>query len=531
MTDDEQPYDLAVIGAGLNGAGIARDAALRGLRVVVIEQYDLCTATSAWSSRLIHGGLRYLEYGEIGLVHESLRERIALRKIAAHLVQPLRICIPIFAGAKRGPLLIRLGMIAYDMLSVGKTVPGHDMLSRDEMLEEEPGLASEGLRAAARYYDAQIRFTERLVLENLIAARAAGADIRTYCKADAINIDDGAVRSVGFTDSLTGQHHEVAASVVVNAGGPWVDEVLETAPSKSPQLIGGTKGSHIIVSPFEGAPRDAFYVEAAADGRPFFIIPWNGLYLIGTTDIRFEGDIAALRASRDEVDYLLAETNRVFPRADLEVADIHYAYSGVRPLPYQEKGPESAITRRHIIKENRNIGRGMISIIGGKLTTYRNLAEQTVDKVGKLLGRRLPECRTHDTLLPGAYRLDEARDALESLATLMQPGVERLLAVYGGRAVSIVELAAAEPALAQAIDASGTVLAAEVAFTIREEMIRTLTDIVFRRMMLGFRPDQGRDAYKAIADLAAAELQWDDTERQSQLDELIAYSDSFLVKY
>ena len=149
MSSDQRPYDLAVIGAGLNGAGIARDAALRGLRVVIIEQYDLCTATSAWASRLIHGGLRYLEYGELGLVHESLRERITLRRIAAHLVRPLRICIPIYEGAKRGPLLIRLGMIAYDMLSVGKTVPRHDMLSRKQMLDAEPGLASAGLRAAA----------------------------------------------------------------------------------------------------------------------------------------------------------------------------------------------------------------------------------------------------------------------------------------------------------------------------------------------------------------------------------------------
>jgi len=233
MPAAKEAYDLAVIGAGLNGAGIARDAALRGLRVIIIEQYDFCTATSAWSSRLIHGGLRYLEYGEIGLVHESLRERIALRRIAAHLIQPLRICIPIYAGAKRGPLLIRLGMIAYDMLSVGKTVPGHDMLNRDELLETEPGIAAEGLRAAARYYDAQIRFTERLVLENLLGAKAAGADIRTYSQVDAINVEAGAVRSVGFTDTLTGEHHEVAVRAVVNAGGPWVDDVLATAPGGS----------------------------------------------------------------------------------------------------------------------------------------------------------------------------------------------------------------------------------------------------------------------------------------------------------
>ena len=193
MSDSNTSFDVAVIGAGINGAGIARDAALRGLRVIVLDQNDLCSATSAASSRLIHGGLRYLEYGEIPLVFESLRERITLRRIAAHLIRPLRICIPVYEGAKRGPLLIRLGMIAYDMLSVGKTVPAHDMLSRDEAIENEPGLQHKGLRAAARYYDAQVTFAERLVLENLLGARAAGAEIRTYHRVERIRIDGGAV--------------------------------------------------------------------------------------------------------------------------------------------------------------------------------------------------------------------------------------------------------------------------------------------------------------------------------------------------
>ena len=163
-----------------------------------------------------------------------------------------------------------------------------------------------------------------------------------------------------------------------------MDDVLESAPGNPQRFVGGTKGSHIIVAPFAGAPKDAFYVEASADGRPFFIIPWNDQYLIGTTDIRYDGSLDEIRASGAEVDYLLVETNRVFPGANLSTGDIHYAYAGVRPLPYRTKGPESAITRRHIIKVNRKIAKGLISIIGGKLTTYRSLAEQTVDKLGKL---------------------------------------------------------------------------------------------------------------------------------------------------
>mgnify|MGYP002064021610 CR=1 FL=1 len=328
---------------------------------------------------------------------------------------------------------------------------------------------------------------------------------------------------------LSGASEEFAASVVVNAGGPWVDAVLDTTGLASRRYIGGTKGSHIIVGKFDGAPKDAFYVEAEKDQRPFFIIPWNGLYLIGTTDIRYDGDLSAPRASREEVDYLLAETNRVFPRAQLRVADVHYAYAGIRPLPYKEKGPESAITRKHIIRVNREIGKGLVSIIGGKLTTYRNLAEQTVDRLGKLLKRKLPECRTQTTLLPGAYRLDEARRALQARAELSPEGVERLLGLYGGRALDLLELADAEPPLAKALDEARTVLAAEVVFAVRSEMARTLEDIVFRRLTVGFDADQGRLMYDEIAALAADEAGWSPEQTTQQLEILNGYAQSLRV--
>lgn len=526
MKTDAAPFDVAVIGAGINGAGIARDAALRGLRVIVFEQNDLCSGTSWISSRLIHGGLRYLEYGELPLVHESLRERITLRKIAPHLITPIRICIPIYESAKRGPLLIRLGMIAYDLLSVGKTVPAHDMLSRSETIETEPGLEAHGLRGAARYYDAQITYAERLVLENLLAARSAGAQINTYSEVTRINIEHNSVVSIEYRDTLSGESQEVPVSAVINAAGPWVDQVLRTTGKLPQRLIGGTKGSHIVVGKFNGAPQDAYYVEAGADGRPFFIIPWNDLYLIGTTDIRYDGDLAEIRASQAEVDYLLAETNRVFPHADLGVSSIHYAYAGVRPLPHKDKGPESSITRRHIIKKNRKIATGLISIIGGKLTTFRNLAEQTVDRLNRVLDRKLPKCRTQDTRLPGAYRLDEAREALRALDGLSEKGVERLLGIYGGRAVDLLKLAAGSSALQRTLDADKTVLAAEVVFAIREEMPKTLIDIVYRRMMLGLNADQGRPLYEVLAAIAADEFGWGEGERHAEIKALHDYSDS-----
>ena len=529
MTGDSQRFDVAIIGAGINGAGIARDAAMRGLRTIVLDKNDMCSGCSAISSRLIHGGLRYLEYGEIPLVYESLHERIRLRLTAPHLVDALRICIPIYEGARRGPLLIRLGMIAYDLLSIGKTVPRHDMLSAAEIEKEEPGLERNGLRAAARYYDAQVEFAERLVLENLLAARAAGADIRTYAEVTRIGVADDVVDTLDYVDA-DGTTRTVRVKAVVNAAGPWVDEVLDTAPVETGRLMGGTKGSHIIVGSFDGAPRDAFYVEAAADGRPFFIIPWYGQYLIGTTDIRYDDDLDHVRASGPEVDYLLSETNRVFPRASLSRTDIHYAYAGVRPLPHKEKGPESAITRRHIIKANKDVADGLISIVGGKLTTYRSLAEQTVDKLAKLQRLKLPECRTRDTDLPGAFGIDRARAALGALGTLSEQGIDRLLSVYGGRAAAIAQLGDEDAVLSQSLDEDRRVLAGEVVFALREEFASTLGDIVFRRMMVGFDADQGRPLYDAIAELAGAEAGWGPQRQAQELADLVAYADSLRVE-
>ena len=525
----ERHFDVAIIGAGINGAGIAIDAALRGLSVIILDKNDMCSGCSAISSRLIHGGLRYLEYGEIPLVYESLHERRNLRLNAPHLVEPLRICIPIFKGARRGPLMIRLGMIAYDVLSIRKTVPNHEMLNGAEIQAAEPGLRTDGLRAAARYYDAQVKYAERLVLENLLGARSAGAEILTHCEVTEIRFAQGAIDSLRYVDRIDQTEHEISVETVVNAAGPWVDRVLATAPTRTERHIGGTKGSHIIVRRFDGAPQDAFYVEAAADGRPFFILPWNDQYLIGTTDIRYTGDLDDIRVSDEEVDYLLSETNRVFPAAGLSRADIHYAYAGVRPLPYQDKGPESAITRRHIIKVDRKVGKGLISIIGGKLTTYRSLAEQAVDKIAKLQKRKLPKCRTRDNLLPGTWGREVALERLQSLGALSDEGVRRVLSIYGGRATDICEICETNQSLAHSIDEQDRVLAAEIVFVLREEFARTLADVVFRRTMVGLDADQGRPLYETIADIAASERGWSAEQRSQQLDDLLAFSDSWRV--
>ncbi len=375
-------YDVVIIGAGINGAGIARDAAMRGLKLLLIDKGEPGCATTSASTRLIHGGLRYLEHFEFGLVRESLREREILLRIAPHLVRPLPMTIPIYKQSKRGRLTIRAGMMLYDLLSWGKSLPRHRMLARAETLERWPGLNPEGLVGSARYYDAQVEFPERLVLANVESAREFGAEVLTHTRVTKITSS-----GVEFGEKFA------EASVIINAAGPWIDRVLERAPVKSPKLIGGTKGSHIVVAPFEDAPANALYLEARSDGRPIFIIPWNKLYLIGTTDVRFEGDPDEVRCEPWEIDYLLSETNLALPSARLTRDSILQTYSGVRPLPVTGDKDEQSITRRHFIREHPQLP-NLLSIVGGKLTTYRSLSEECVDLIFRKLGRNPPPCNT-----------------------------------------------------------------------------------------------------------------------------------------
>ena len=390
-------FDVIITGAGINGAGIARDAAMRGLKVLLIDKGDMASGTSSASTRLIHGGLRYLEHFEFGLVRESLRERETLLRIAPHLVRPLPITIPIYKQSTRGRTTIRAAMIAYDLLSMGKSLPRHRMYSRAQTLEQSPGLNADGLLGSAQYFDAQVEFAERLVVENVLDARARGAQVFTYAPVTKLLVENGAVSGVQFISENT--IHVARSRVVINAAGPWVDQLLERAPVESVRLIGGTKGSHIVVGPFLGASKSAIYLEAQSDRRPFFIIPWNGNYLIGTTDVRFEEDPDQVHTELWEIDYLLAETNRAFPNAELTRERILFTYSGVRPLPWTRNEDEQNITRRHFIREHPH-AKNLLSIVGGKLTTYRSLAEECVDLVFRKLGRQSPPCLTGQEVLP-----------------------------------------------------------------------------------------------------------------------------------
>jgi glycerol-3-phosphate dehydrogenase len=519
-------FDVVIIGAGINGAGIARDAAMRGLKVLLLDKGDVGGGTTSWSTRLVHGGLRYLEYGELGLVRESLREREHLLEIAPHLVKPLPMLIPIYEKNERGALTIRAGMLAYDLLSFDKSLAHHKMLSPAETLKRAPGLSPEGLRGAALYYDAQVEYPERLTLENALDAQKHGATLLTYSRVDHLDVEAGRVTSLSYTDLLEGRTESASASVFINVAGPWVDEVLAGAAGVSlPRLIGGTRGSHIVTRRFPCAPTDALYVEARDDRRPFFIIPWNELYLIGTTDTGFEGNPDAVRADEGEVDYLLRETNRVIPKAGLTRANVLYTYSGVRPLPFRKDETQNAgITRRHFVRDHAPLLENFISIVGGKITTYRNLSEQAVNLVFKKLGRRAPPCATARERLPGASVTDFPAFAkrFRKEHRLPERMLEHLLRVYGTRAADVLRMAAEHPALLAQLDDSTGAIGAEVLYSFRCEMAATLTDCLMRRTMIGMGAGAATGADERAASIARQYLGWD-AERARR--EVAAYRD------
>jgi glycerol-3-phosphate dehydrogenase len=516
-------FDLIVIGAGINGAAIARDAAMRGMSVCVLEKDDLASGTTAWSSRLIHGGLRYLEHREFRLVRESLRERERLLRNAPHLVAPLAMVVPIHEGAKCGPALIRAGMVLYDALSFDKSLPMHRMLTTQEAQERVPAFGRAGLKAAAVYYDAQAAFAERLVIENTRSATEHGAQVVTRAEVTGIVAEGAVVRGVDIRDSLTGATHRILGRIVINVGGPWVDAVLAEAPEgRVPsRLIGGTKGSHVVIERFAGAPTDAVYYESRTDRRPILVIPFNGMIMLGSTDLRFSGDLDRVEASDAEISYLLNEANALFSGLDLVPDDVLYSYAGVRPLPYTTAGSTAGITRRHVIKDHAPILRGLWSIVGGKLTTHRSLAEEVVDKAVKALDRNA-SCATAKTRLPGAAGIvfESFRPGFVRQATalgLTERSALRLANLYGTAAEEIVALVRAKPDLGAEVDPTSGAVVAEALHAVREEMAGSLADILLRRTMIAYGPHAGIGPDEHVLALAGKELGWTKPRQQREL--------------
>lgn len=517
MKEQAVAFDVIVVGAGINGLGIARDAAQRGLSVVVLEQDDICSGVSAWSGRLAHGGLRYLEHRDFALVRESLREREGMIKAAPYLVKPLRLLMPLYSHNRRPAWLIRLGMIVYDVLSFDKRTGGHEILSREATCRRVPGIAPEGLGGAAVFTEAQVEYAERFCVELAVAAAADGTVIRTKSRVEEPLIENGRVAGVRYRDLASGEMREARAAIVLNVAGPWIDRIFQRGAPPQPRLNGGTKGSHLIVDPFPGAPKDVVYYESKTDGRLVLVIPWMGRYMIGTTDIRFEEDPDEARCSRAEMDYLINEVNQLIPEARLTPGDVLYCFSGVRPLPYAPGIVEAKIPRSHVLHDHAPSLPGLITVVGGKLTTFRQLAEDAVDEVVRRLGRKVPRCRTATAMLPGADFEAQALSAFLLGFGLSPKSAGRLMALYGGRARDLVEEARKDPSLLEVVHEETGAIAAEMVFAMRCEFATSLSDVMARRVLLAFAPGHGLESVDNVTAILARHFGWNDARCRAEV--------------
>ncbi|GAA1638772.1 glycerol-3-phosphate dehydrogenase [Georgenia ruanii] len=519
-------YDLAVVGAGINGLAIAREAAMRGLSVLLVERDDLGARTSSISTRLIHGGLKYLERLDFRLVMESIRERKVLLQQAPHLVHEYPMLIPFYRGNSRPGWLIACGVLLHDLLSVGKPLALNRPVGRRAIARRWPGLNRRGIAWGVLFADANVPWTERLCVELAVSASDHGAHVLTHSEVVELTVDGGGVSGVTIRDAETGAVRTARADVVVNAAGPWVDAVLR-GTDVGKRYVGPTKGSHVVVDPFPGAPSTCVFFEARADKRPMFVLPWEGRYMIGTTDLPYDGSIEEIVASDEEVAYLIGEANALIPGAGLRPGDVLWSYSGVRPLPYVgDLEDPSKVTRDHQIVGHDGAYRGLFSVIGGKLTTHRALGEQAVDKVVAFLGRGATASPTASAPLPGAARTGRSAGASFARVFLARSPLDsatarRLVSVYGTRAALVERLIVATPELGAVIDRESGAVAAEVVFAVEQEGARTLEDVLLRRILVGLNADVGLAAAPAAAEVARAHLGWSEARVAEELRDYV----------
>jgi glycerol-3-phosphate dehydrogenase len=512
-----ETFDVLVVGGGINGAGIARDAAMRGLRAALVERGDFGSGTSSRSSKLIHGGLRYLEEGHIRLVLEAVRERERMRRLAPHLVRPQEFVVPVYADGPVGRLKLAAGLWAYDVLAGLWNVKRHRMIGRAGTLAAEPTLRSEGLKGAGVYWDYRTD-DARLVLETLLSAAQEGAVVVSYAELIEFVKNDGHIVGARVRDRIDGRETRIAARVVVNATGPWVDRVAALDVPSLPRLR-LTKGVHVVVPRARVGHRAALVLNAVEDGRVMFVIPWGEHSLVGTTDTDHHGgpDVPATVDASD-VRYLLDTVNHYFPAAQLTPDDVVGAFAGLRPLvappPAAGLSPSSVSREEEIFTSTS----GLLSIAGGKLTTYRLIAASVVERVLDTLRRsgdprRFLPCRTGDSPLPGG-RGDPVQLAALALARdghgLAPAVVGHLADRYGSRLEKLLGLVADDRRLGNPIAPSLPDAQAEVVEAVEHEWALTLEDVLRRRTQVALRvADGGAAAADEVARLMAAALGWD----------------------
>ncbi|HEX2913842.1 MAG TPA: glycerol-3-phosphate dehydrogenase/oxidase [Chloroflexia bacterium] len=516
----DKQFDLIVIGGGIIGAGIARDAASRGLQVALFEKEDYASGTSSRSTRLIHGGLRYLEMFDFGLVRMDLKEREILLRIAPHLVRPLAFLVPFYRKSAFYRFKLGVGMWLYDWLSFDKSLPNHKSFSTKKTLQLEPSLRAEGLQGAQMYYDGQVNLPERLTLENIIDAQSKGAQCFNHSRVDSLIRENGRVTGVKVVNELPGEPNqlfEVRGRLVINVSGAWLDGVEQKLLGEKSRKVRQTKGIHFT------APSSVnnAVVLFAEDNRLFFVIPWLGYTWVGTTDTDFDEKLETVRADRDDVEYLLESVKEIFPNSDWET--IYFTNAGVRALV--RKGgdkDESAVSRKHAIVDHEKAGDapGLLSVVGGKITGYRGIAEDLVNAATRKLGIK-EKSGTALEKLPGGYTgnikrfTDEiAKDGARWGITPAQ--AEHLANIYGSRSREILALIEADPELAKPVHPEYPVLRAEIPFAVAKEQCMTLCDFMMRRTDLYFTPDQGRQAAQEVSLRLSELLHWSEERRQQE---------------
>jgi glycerol-3-phosphate dehydrogenase len=491
-------FDLLVIGGGINGAAIARDAALRGHRVALVDAEDWGAGTSSRSSRLIHGGVRYLEHGWLPLVFEASRERRLLLRLAPHLVHPLAFTWPIYRGARVPRWKLTAGLFLYDALALFRNVGTHQSFGADGARRLEPQLRTDGLTGGARYWDAQTSDT-RLTFANALDAVRLGAVAVSHARVEALRHVDGRVGGAVVRDVLGDASTEVRARVVINAAGPWSDEIRRLDDPAVRAGVRGTKGVHVLVPRDRVGNRGALTLIAPQDGRVWFVLPWGAFTILGTTDTFDATPPAQVRATEADVAYLLDATNHHFPAARLTRADVRSAWAGLRPLVASASaGQPSNASREH---ELVRAASGLLSITGGKLTTYRAMAAQVVDAAERALGGPVRRCTTDQRPLPGG---DLRSIDAELRAAAAAAGAEDIgrhwVALHGREWPAVHARVTAEPALGERLDPSLPYVWADVSHAIDAEGACTVGDVLIRRLSLAFeRADQGFAFAPAIA--------------------------------
>jgi glycerol-3-phosphate dehydrogenase len=524
---DGERFEVAVVGGGINGVAIARQCARAGKRTLLVEQNDFGSGTTSRSTRIIHGGLRYLEHGEIGLVRESLRERERLLTEHPHLVRPLTFVLALDQElGRRSALEVRLGLWLYHQLG-GRAAAraGVDVTALERSLDA-------GRRwNLFQYDDAQCEFPERLVAEWLADAQAAGAVARNHTQVLQAEIRDGRVRGLRLRDRFSGREFRVEAHWIINATGPWADQFCrQSGISTAQPMIGGIRGSHLVLPKFAGAPPSALYSEAA-DGRPVFVIPWNGQILVGTTELPDDGDPGRTQPTFPEVEYLLASARKLFPHAQLSWADVRYAFAGVRPLPFAPGQEPARVSRRHLLHHHAGEGAaGLISLIGGKLTTAASVARECARQMGL---RAIPP----EPVLVAAGPADGLEPAISQwallvarMANLPVPTARALAEWHGRRALCVARLAASDARLRLPLCAHTPHIVAEAVEAMRHEGALTLGDVLLRRVPVALGACWSDECRRQAANAVASAVGWSEREREAELDAFEAERASFLTR-